>query len=58
MQVGDLQSLDQYRILLIHLMSGRLYKNEDQEFRSNFLFGMVDIQTWIYLKVASFQNVH
>lgn len=33
MAQGELQALDEYRILMVNLMIGRQYKNEDHDFR-------------------------
>ena len=33
-------------------MIGSLYK-DDEDFRQNYLFGVTDFHTWIYLKLAS-----
>jgi len=49
--------MDQYRILLIHLMNGGLFKDNDPRFIQTFLFGSSDIQTWMYLKLCSFKYV-
>jgi len=43
---------DHYKSLLVSLMIGSLYK-DDEEFRQTYLFGMTDFHTWIYLKLAS-----
>jgi hypothetical protein len=48
----ELHLRDEYRNLMVHLMIGCVYQ-DDKLFRDSILFESSDIQTWVYLKLAS-----